>query len=98
MKSQAIGRTYTKTLRLTLLIFVGYVFLVLSRHQQGLVHGMKDILLYTPALLSNIAPTTLSLPDLYEASVLELQAGLDAGDFTSVHLVKAWSHLNLFLP
>lgn len=28
------------------------------------------------------------LPDLYEASVPELQAGLDAGDFTSVDLVK----------
>jgi amidase len=27
-------------------------------------------------------------PDLYEASVLELQAGLDAGHFSSVHLVK----------
>ncbi|KAF4596148.1 hypothetical protein EYR38_007522 [Pleurotus pulmonarius] len=30
------------------------------------------------------------LPDLYEASVPELQAGLDAGDFTSVDLVKAY--------
>ncbi|TFK31755.1 amidase signature domain-containing protein, partial [Crucibulum laeve] len=29
-------------------------------------------------------------PDLYEASVPELQAGLDAGDFTSVDLVKAY--------
>ena len=27
-------------------------------------------------------------PDLYEASVLELQAGLDAGNFSSVDLVK----------
>ena len=27
-------------------------------------------------------------PDLYEASVLELQAGLEAGDFSSVDLVK----------
>ncbi|KAI0795623.1 amidase signature enzyme [Abortiporus biennis] len=31
-----------------------------------------------------------SLPDLYEASVVELQSGLDAGDFTSVDLVKAY--------
>ncbi|KAF7800231.1 hypothetical protein EIP86_011478 [Pleurotus ostreatoroseus] len=30
------------------------------------------------------------LPDLYEASVVELQAGLDAGHFTSVDLVKAY--------
>jgi len=33
------------------------------------------------------APT---LPDLYEASVPELQAGLDADDFTSVDLIKAY--------
>ncbi|KIK51132.1 hypothetical protein GYMLUDRAFT_50752 [Collybiopsis luxurians FD-317 M1] len=30
------------------------------------------------------------LPDLYEAGILELQAGLDAGHFTSVDLVKAY--------
>ncbi|KAJ3819994.1 amidase signature enzyme [Lentinula raphanica] len=30
------------------------------------------------------------LPDLYEASILELQNGLDAGQFTSVDLVKAY--------
>ncbi|KII91546.1 hypothetical protein PLICRDRAFT_135820 [Plicaturopsis crispa FD-325 SS-3] len=30
------------------------------------------------------------LPDLYEASVAELQAGLDANQFTSVDLVKAY--------
>ncbi|KAF5382808.1 hypothetical protein D9757_007264 [Collybiopsis confluens] len=30
------------------------------------------------------------LPDLYEASVLELQEGLDAGHFTSVDLIKAY--------
>lgn len=28
-------------------------------------------------------------PDLYEASIEELQSGLDAGHFTSVDLVKA---------
>ncbi|KAH9477867.1 Putative amidase [Psilocybe cubensis] len=32
----------------------------------------------------------LNLPDLYEATVLELQAGMDAGHFTSVDLVKAY--------
>ncbi|CAL1709306.1 unnamed protein product [Somion occarium] len=31
-----------------------------------------------------------ALPDLYEASVTELQAALDAGHFTSVELVKAY--------
>lgn len=31
-----------------------------------------------------------ALPDLYEASVTELQVGLDAGHFTSVYLVKAY--------
>ncbi|CAA7270086.1 unnamed protein product [Cyclocybe aegerita] len=36
------------------------------------------------------ARTTSKFPDLYEASVLELQAGLDAGHFTSVDLVKAY--------
>ena len=35
--------------------------------------------------------TAVTLPDLYEASVAELQAGLDAGLFTSVDLVKARS-------
>ncbi|KAJ6472347.1 amidase signature enzyme [Mycena vitilis] len=33
---------------------------------------------------------SLVLPDLYEASVRDLQAGLDAGHFSSVHLVKAY--------
>jgi hypothetical protein len=32
--------------------------------------------------------TATVFPDLYEASVLELQAGLDAGTFSSVDLVK----------
>ncbi|KAJ7432102.1 amidase signature enzyme [Mycena galericulata] len=31
-----------------------------------------------------------TLPDLYEASVQELQVGLDAGGFTSVDLIKAY--------
>ncbi|EPQ58412.1 amidase signature enzyme [Gloeophyllum trabeum ATCC 11539] len=31
-----------------------------------------------------------ALPDLYEASVTELQAGLNSGEFTSVDLVKAY--------
>jgi hypothetical protein len=45
---------------------------------------------------SSTSPTTLhvranaTLPDLYEASVAELAAGLDAGSFTSADLVKAY--------
>ena len=47
--------------------------------------------------------TNVTFPDLYEATVMELQAGLDAGHFTSVDLVKVmfsvlrrlrWSNLS----
>ena len=41
------------------------------------------------AVLSTNEPHP-TLPDLYEAGVLELQDGLDAGHFTSVDLVKAY--------
>ena len=34
------------------------------------------------------AGITTPLPDLYEASVIELQAGLTSGQFSSVDLVK----------
>ncbi|KAG2339111.1 amidase signature enzyme [Suillus weaverae] len=36
------------------------------------------------------ASITTPLPDLYEASVIELQAGLTSGQFTSVDLIKAY--------
>ncbi|THH21411.1 hypothetical protein EW146_g124 [Bondarzewia mesenterica] len=36
------------------------------------------------------APSTVPLPDLYEASIAELQDGLEKGLFTSVDLVKAY--------
>ena len=40
----------------------------------------------------------VQFPDLYEASVLELQQGLDGGHFSSVDLVKVRnSHLHLHL-
>ncbi|KAF8889209.1 amidase signature enzyme [Gymnopilus junonius] len=42
----------------------------------------------TAGATTSIAGATF--PDLYEASVTELQAGLDAGTFTSVDLVKAY--------
>ncbi|KAJ7720973.1 amidase signature enzyme [Mycena maculata] len=48
------------------------------------------ICLFRCFLSNPSGPGALALPDLYEASVLELQAGLDAGEFTSVHLVKAY--------
>ncbi|THV01105.1 amidase signature enzyme [Dendrothele bispora CBS 962.96] len=35
-------------------------------------------------------PSAAALPDLYEASVMELQNGLESGLFTSVDLVKAY--------
>lgn len=38
--------------------------------------------------------TATVFPDLYEASVLELQAGLHAGTFSSVDLVKVLSFSN----
>ena len=39
-------------------------------------------------ILAAVACTATVFPDLYEASVLELQTGLDAGIFSSVDLVK----------
>ncbi|KAF8996738.1 amidase signature enzyme [Cyathus striatus] len=40
--------------------------------------------------LANAASSKTAFPDLYEASVLELQDGLDKGLFTSVDLVEAY--------
>jgi amidase len=41
-------------------------------------------------LTSKPTSSNVAFPDLYEASVMELQAGLDAQHFTSVDLVKAY--------
>jgi len=55
---------------------------------------LPGILVYSNKALGNslLANRTKGndklFPDLYEASVLELQAGLEAGDFSSVDLVK----------
>ncbi|KAJ3751165.1 amidase signature enzyme [Lentinula detonsa] len=48
--------------------------------------------LTTPASISGreVDAGDAPLPDLYEASILELQDGLDAGQFTSVDLIKAY--------
>jgi hypothetical protein len=45
--------------------------------------------LLVSALATPTPPT--KLPDLYEASLAELQEGLDAGHFTSVDLIKVGS-------
>jgi amidase len=46
------------------------------------------------AVVTCLQGSTASVfPDLYEASVLELQAGLDAGSFSSVDLVKVLNFL-----
>ncbi len=41
--------------------------------------------------VSAAATAKVQFPDLYEASILELQEGLDAGHFSSVDLVKVYS-------
>jgi hypothetical protein len=43
----------------------------------------------TPPSQSHVGDLS-ELPDLYEASLIELQAGLSAGNYTSVDLVKAY--------
>ena len=45
-------------------------------------YGFKQESARTPAA------EAVTFPDLYEASIAELQAGLDEGQFTSVDLVK----------
>ncbi|KAI0044868.1 amidase signature enzyme [Auriscalpium vulgare] len=47
-------------------------------------------LLVGAALPRNVILESASLPDLYEASIAELQAGLAKNQFTSVDLVKAY--------
>jgi len=44
-------------------------------------------------VVSAAIPT--SLPDLYEASVIELQAGLTSEQFTSVDLIKVRKHVSI---
>jgi amidase len=41
---------------------------------------------------STVSPCHAQLPDLYEASIAELQDGLEHGHFTSVDLVKVPHH------
>ena len=56
-------------------------------HLSRLCAGLAFIAGFNP--VQSLKPRApYKLPDLYEASVLELQEGLDGGHFTSVDLVK----------
>ncbi|KAJ7060966.1 amidase signature enzyme [Mycena amicta] len=54
----------------------------------GLALAATPILSFSPAPAARADAS--SLPDLYEATIADLQAGLDAGHFTSVDLVNAY--------
>ncbi|EJF59884.1 amidase signature enzyme [Dichomitus squalens LYAD-421 SS1] len=69
----------TRKLRLSLSLF-SVLFLALS-----LAWGA-----YSAQLPLSGSPGLANLPDLYEASIAELQAGLEQGHFTSVDLVTAY--------
>ncbi|KAJ6469163.1 amidase signature enzyme [Mycena vitilis] len=58
---------------------IAFIFILLHAHLT------QCFSIATPARVARAPP----LPDLYEATVSELQAGLDAGQFSSVDLVKA---------
>jgi amidase len=66
------------------------------RRLLALATGVFFFVLYlqTPTICGKrpVRPFSLiaTLPDLYEASVVELQAGMAAGHFTSVDLVRAY--------
>ena len=51
----------------------------------GKAFNVKDI---TPASFAMRKDTRMAFPDLYEASIAELQDGMEKGLFTSVDLVK----------
>ncbi|TFK55209.1 amidase signature enzyme [Heliocybe sulcata] len=82
----------SRTLRLFLFGF-GLVLALLAQAAYGAV---------VRAEVKSSLTKRWALPDLYEASVIELQTGLNAGDFTSVDLLKAYfariSEVNLQGP
>lgn len=55
---------------------------------QALLASLACLGIASGALEATTAPASIQFPDLYEASILELQQGLDAGHFSSVDLVK----------
>ena len=68
----------------TMLLLVASCILYLVGFASALSPSMR--------LGSSVNRNLYKLPDLYEASVVELQQGLDDGVFTSVELVKVGSH------
>jgi amidase len=68
------------TLRLKALISLGLALLAFVHLTQAASFGLIDF------LASVVAKRPF--PDLYEASIQELQTGLDAKQFTSVDLVR----------
>ncbi|KAJ3903143.1 amidase signature enzyme [Lentinula edodes] len=70
-------RLYSSLLFLCLLQTISVQCLITAKENVGLSRRDNDAV-------------NAPLPDLYEASILELQNGLDAGQFTSVDLIKAY--------
>jgi hypothetical protein len=83
--------------RLTHLLGLSVVILAVASLVQASWFSSLTGNLKRAANLSNASSNKRSnisvLPDLYEAGVLEIQSGLDAGHFTSVDLVKVRSLL-----
>jgi amidase len=83
VREQRPGRTGRLSLRLALRLLV-------------LAAGVFYFALYLPAPTicrrdrATLPFRNATLPDLYEASVVDLQAGMAAGHFTSVDLVRAY--------
>jgi amidase len=61
---------------------------MLSRWRVAVILAVLACLQIARAVSSQPAAAPVTFPDLYEASILELQEGLDAGHFSSVDLVK----------
>jgi len=53
----------------------------------------SKVLQYLNIQTNDATVDDLPFPDLYEASILDLQIGLDAGNYTSVDLVKVCSSM-----
>ena len=75
-------------LRIRLSVATSLLTLVLALVWAGYGFDLKQETLL--ARTAGQAAEAGTFPDLYEASIAELQAGLDGGQFTSVDLVKVW--------
>ncbi|KAJ7356621.1 amidase signature enzyme [Mycena albidolilacea] len=67
-------------LSFALIVFCAHLVHSFSLPSRGLLFGSRQ----------KLETRAAALPDLYEATLAQLQAGLDASQFTSVHLVKAY--------